>query len=822
MKKLPVSVRVTIGLVSLVLVVFGVALRLGLMPDTQPQIVAARLQTAESLAMQCAMAAARGRDPRAVQHFLDRALERTPDIRSAAVRLSDGTVLAAAGDHDAMWADAPTTGSGPAHLRVPMVERGESWATLEIAVQPLQAEGWRQMVYNPTLRLAAFLIVGTFVVFLLYLRMTLRYLDPSSVIPERVKAMLDVMAEGVLVLDTRGRIVLANRGMCDLTGLTLRKLQTKNAADLAWRAEGELAEVDKGVPLVPREAYPWERTLGNGEGINGARLRLALGDGTIRSLVVNVMPVLAADGKQRGAVATFDDVTGIEQKNAELEDTLGRLERSQREIELKNQELEVLATRDTLTGCFNRRSLYQRLDAAWADSKQSGRPLGVVMLDIDRFKSINDTHGHATGDEVLRLVAAVLKETVQEPAVVGRYGGEEFCVVLPNVDPDASAAFGETIRAAIEHRNCAGLGVTSSVGVSNLIFGAEQPSELIDQADQALYVAKRTGRNRVCRFDRLTKDIPPPATPTPPSAAPAAVVAAPQVVAPHPQIPFNVVHALVSALLYRDTPTAQHSRRVADLALTAASGLLPAKGLYLLEVAALLHDIGKLGVPDTVLLKPGPLTSDEWAVMRLHAQIGVEIVATAFGCDDLTETLRAHHAWFGDASEAGDATRRRPSEIPLTARILGIADAFDAITSDRPYRARRTREEAFGELRRCAGRQFDPELVERFIVAVGEASQEHASRSRLRFPASTGMLGQELQRLVEAASARESTAVSSTLPRPEPTASRAVDVASMLARLNDIHAEAPELEEAARLVEQLLQECSRAVERTERPQNTRP
>jgi putative nucleotidyltransferase with HDIG domain len=172
----------------------------------------------------------------------------------------------------------------------------------------------------------------------------------------------------------------------------------------------------------------------------------------------------------------------------------------------------------------------------------------------------------------------------------------------------------------------------------------------------------------------------------------------------------------MSALGHRDLATAEHSQRVADYCVATAKGLMSVNDCFVLEVAAMLHDIGKLGVPDAILLKPGPLTEDEWMVMRSHDQMGVEIISAAFGSKALTEIVRTHHAWYGGNPENPGLPVGR--DIPLGARILTIADAFDAMTSERPYHRPKTREQAFAELRRCAGKQFDPDLVERHVAAV--------------------------------------------------------------------------------------------------------
>ena len=294
---------------------------------------------------------------------------------------------------------------------------------------------------------------------------------------------------------------------------------------------------------------------------------------------------------------------------------------------------------------------------------------------------------------------------------VCRYGGEEFCVLLPGVDLEGAMEAGERCRAGMAASPMGGVNVTASLGVSAVSLGGRQPSEMLDQADKALYVAKRTGRNRVVGWHQVPANqvIEPEKGRPAESRAPATPAVA---------IPFHAVTALVAALGHRHADTAEHSRRVADLCVAVARGLLSRIECYVLEVAALLHDIGKLGLPDAVLLKAAPLTKNEWKIYRSHQRIGEEIIDSAFSCAELSAIVGHYHLWFNDLGESPD----NPSgeDIPLGARILSIANAYDAITTDRVYRKGRPPELAAAELRRCAGTQFDPDLVERFLGVVLE------------------------------------------------------------------------------------------------------
>ncbi|MBY0395250.1 MAG: HD domain-containing protein, partial [Thermoleophilia bacterium] len=224
---------------------------------------------------------------------------------------------------------------------------------------------------------------------------------------------------------------------------------------------------------------------------------------------------------------------------------------------------------------------------------------------------------------------------------------------------------------------------------------------------------------------------------------------------PDARVSYHAVTSLVSALAYRDLSTAEHSRRVANLCVAVGRGLMSETACYLLEVGALLHDVGKLGVPDAVLRKPGPLNEAEWEVMGAHDRLGVEIIAAAFGSPELIAIVRTHHAWFG--GNPRDPELPLGAEIPLAARILAVADSYDAMVSDRVYRKGRRRDDAFNELRRCAGAQFDPEVVERFIVVMNERHEAASQRQGRPALSKRGAfkIGLQIERLAVALDTRD-------------------------------------------------------------------
>lgn len=306
---------------------------------------------------------------------------------------------------------------------------------------------------------------------------------------------------------------------------------------------------------------------------------------------------------------------------------------------------------------------------------------------------------------MLRSLAETLRAGVRATDTVCRYGGEEFCLLLSHANTEKAVQIAESLRQRIAIKKVRGITVTASFGVSCLTTQGTGARQLIDQADQALYAAKDSGRNQVV----LWNDISTTAEDTDRCPAKTTDEGGQNT----DEINIRAVRVLVAALAHRDPGTAAHSRQVADLCVALAKGFLSRHDCFVLEVAGQLHDIGKLGVPDSILYKPDALTEAELKTVHAHLRFGIETVAATCSSAQLTEILRARYACYGGNPEEPDLPTGK--DIPPGARILAICDAFSAMVSPRPFRHAFTREKAFEELRRSAGTQFDPELVERFI-----------------------------------------------------------------------------------------------------------
>ena len=678
----------------------------GMIPDTKPLEVRAKSQLSETIAVHSA-AHVRKQQWVDLKTVLQTHVDRNPDLLSIGLRSDLGVLRIQTAHHAEIASACQPSGSDMAGadvpsarlMKVPITLNRRNWGHVELCFREQPNDLASTWMGTPVIPLLSFFIGTGLVVYTFFVTRILGIFRGTQVVPDRVRQALDTLAEGLLVLDERARIILANRAFADTTGISSDELSSHHADELGWVTEEEESET----PL------PWTRAINESANQTEQMLRYQLPDGSQRIFSVNAAP-LGSDGSRRGALATFRDVTHVEEHRVELENMLSLLRNSRDEIKRKNGELEILATQDALTGCLNRRAFFERFERLWADAKQNAAHLATVMVDIDHFKSVNDTYGHQVGDDVLRAVSKAIRDRFSEKGLVCRYGGEEFCIALMDCSLVDAMALAEQLRkdvAAIIFEDPAELKLTASLGVSELRFDPENIQEMITQADLCLYKAKASGRNCVMSY-----------SPSMVSMAGEHEIAVPS--QPPVNIPFQAVTALVSTLSYRDPFTAEHSRRVADLCVRAAQGILDARQTYVLEIAALLHDIGKVGVPDDILLKPGPLTNQEWEVMGRHDRIGVEIVAGAFNCPPLTDLVSMHHAFYG--GKARDPDLPTGDDIVLGARLLTICDSYDAMVSDRVYRKGRSHDEAIAELRRCAGTQFDPNLVEHFARVIEDGT----------------------------------------------------------------------------------------------------
>ncbi len=379
-----------------------------------------------------------------------------------------------------------------------------------------------------------------------------------------------------------------------------------------------------------------------------------------------------------------------------------------------------LATIDRLTGVANRQVLLSDLFSEVERASRYDRPLSVAFVDIDHFKAVNDTYGHASGDVVLRGVAQTIASNLRSSDMVGRYGGEEFMLILTETDVEEGAILMEKLRTLVQRQRFPvdgnpDLSVTISIGLVGGVGSKLRMDSLVRDADAAMYSAKSLGRNQTYIFAEPDDDARVPRAPISAAgraraveighqARDAATLALTAVLSPLPH--------------YRGQPSALIASIVVALARQLA---LPEAEIDRLRIAALLHDVGKVAVPEEILEKPSALTSAEWRSVVQHPRIGQVILEQAAALKDAVPIILHHHERYAGH---GYPYGLRGNEIPLGARIVAIADAYDAMVNDRPYKQSVTHEGAIVELRRHAGTQFDPELVELFCDLYGSQAPE--------------------------------------------------------------------------------------------------
>jgi diguanylate cyclase (GGDEF)-like protein len=350
-----------------------------------------------------------------------------------------------------------------------------------------------------------------------------------------------------------------------------------------------------------------------------------------------------------------------------------------------------LALTDPLTGLGNHRHFHERLQRELAVADQEGRSLTLCLVDIDDFKQVNDRHGHPVGDRVLAQVAARLRQGGES----FRLGGDEFAVLLPDTNARSGVAVARSIVERVSAAELEQVGpMTVSAGVATYPIQGAGRDELIRLADSALYWAKEDGKNRARGYEPALveiKQLQQLAEGTDRAAR------------------YRAATYLAKAVDARDGFTGSHSDRVGELAARIARRLgVEETQIEFTRVAASLHDLGKLAIPEEILRKPGALNESERLVLQRHPQIGHRMLES-LGVEPIADWVLHHHErWDGD----GYPDRLRGDEIPLGARIIFVADAYDAMTSERVYERSLSPSEALEELERCSGSQFDPEIVD--------------------------------------------------------------------------------------------------------------
>jgi diguanylate cyclase (GGDEF)-like protein len=378
--------------------------------------------------------------------------------------------------------------------------------------------------------------------------------------------------------------------------------------------------------------------------------------------------------------------------------------------------VEARAAHDRLTGVPNRETLLKTLGSEIERATRHQKWLSVAFIDIDRFKPINDTYGHHAGDAVLREIATLIGDNIRGSDLFGRYGGEEFMLILPETTPEEATVLAEHLRQIVmQHPLLMAprqpLQVTISVGVAGDVGSQLQADRLVDQADAAMYAAKSLGRNRTYRYRAVDEN-------GPIHRAPISAERRAAATAIGQWASDTAAEALASVLAPQPHHRGQPSDMIAQLATGIALQMgLPQEEIERIRIASLLHDLGQLAVPMEILDKPSGLSDLEWQAIGEHPRIGQVILEQASSLRDAVPTVLHHHERFNGG---GYPHGLRGKEIPIGARILAVADAYHAMIHEQPYRRARDHQGALAELRAHAGTQFDPEVVSIFCDAFAD------------------------------------------------------------------------------------------------------
>lgn len=458
-----------------------------------------RKRLAENSAVQISVLL-ENQDEMTIGKTLSRILSSHSDIRSIGIRRGDGSLYVERGEHARLWQHSAAESSALHQFSIPIYANKTVWLTFEVNYFPAHAPSLLGTLTQPITLLIYLMGIGGFLVYYAYLKRAIRYLDPSNTVPERVIHAFDTLTDAVLILDTEGRILLANRVFQDMNqgpvALGCR------IADIPWL---------ETATSTTSSLKPWDRALKEAIMLTDVRMQALNSNGEALELSINCALIQDENDNLRGCLVSLSDQTQLVRANGKLKLAIAEIERSRAQIKAQNEKLQHLASRDPLTGCLNRRAFFEQADPQFMSAQHSTTELCCIMTDIDHFKSFNDVYGHSIGDQVIRTVATNIARQLRQEDQLCRYGGEEFVMLLPGLTALEAYAVAERMRVALEAHGSQGIRdvkvrtITSSFGIASITEGAKTLEQLIEQADIALYASKDRGRNRSSIWDKSMK-----------------------------------------------------------------------------------------------------------------------------------------------------------------------------------------------------------------------------------------------------------------------------------------------------------------------------
>jgi diguanylate cyclase (GGDEF)-like protein/putative nucleotidyltransferase with HDIG domain len=503
----------------------------------------------------------------------------------------------------------------------------------------------------------------------------------------RFHNVIQSTSDGLLVIDRKNRILFAN----PVAGSLLR-----------------------AVPDFRNNVFPFSVPSGRSS-------ETSVQVSSRRTTVLEMYAVITEWAGKRVRLVSLRDITARKKAERQLKKALADLRFAlasekvlMEELDRKNKALVELSITDGLTHLYNHRFLQERFDFELKRLRRYGGSLSIMLIDIDLFKAVNDTYGHQFGDFVLKELALLLKSSSREVDICGRYGGEEF-MVITNLQAVDIMSYASRLHRAVENHvfSYGGSTVHITVSIGVAAYGSEVATkqELIERADQALYQAKKDGRNLI----RLWKEVAPQDDRSEDRSGIEKIKNEfVNLSAQMRSAYMEATDALINAVDAKDPLAREHSHTVSRIGVEIATYLnLPFSEIDVIKYAGLLHDVGKIGIRQDILTKTEPLTQKEFDILKRHPIVGYNILRDVkFLEKELPIILHHHERYDGSGYPYGLKER----EIPLGARILGVADAFDAMTAGRTYKKELSRDKALQELRDKSGTQFAPEIVDAFLA----------------------------------------------------------------------------------------------------------
>jgi len=534
---------------------------------------------------------------------------------------------------------------------------------------------------------------------------------------EVLRKIIDFLPDPTLVIDAKDKAILWNKALAELTGVNADRVLGKSDYEYSIPFYGKRRPILANIALKPLSSAEkkYFYVKNNDGSLIAETFAPKCKNGKGAYLWVKAHSLYDKRGEIIGAIETMRDITERKETEDKMKSLYTGLLRS-------NKRLKQLAMRDSHTGLYNHRYLEDAIESAIAGAKRYDFPLSVMMLDIDYFKSINDVYGHQFGDLILKQLARLIKKISRISDTIVRYGGEEFVFILPSTDRKTANQLGLRILDTIGMTAFGNAKHTVKLKVSIAIASYPENQvhtgmDLVDLADQVLNKAKEFGGNRVYTTLDLNKKIHPLIKKVPETDEVKSLkTKIDRLNKRASQSVVEAIFAFAKSIEAKDHYTGEHGEKTVFYATEIAKILrLPREEIERIKMASLLHDLGKIGISEKILLKKGKLTKSEFEEIKKHPQIGADIIRPIQFLHNIFPLILHHHEkWDG----TGYPTGLKGKEIPLGARIIAVADTFEALSSDRSYRNAFTPDIAIKIIRENMGTQFDPAVVNAFLKVV--------------------------------------------------------------------------------------------------------